>query len=66
METLSHLIALFVLVWGVIYGIPNYLTRLVSIITNSCYEQGMLGKVIDFIWVLGVIYLVYIQYWELL
>ena len=52
------IIGLFVIIYGVTYGIKNWLFRIVYIFEVGKWNQTMTGRILDVSWFVSVLWLV--------
>jgi len=58
MSLIDILVVLYLLIWGVVYGMTNTIKKFVAAITLRRITQNTFGKLGDALWVLSSIYTV--------
>ena len=56
MEIVNFVTVVAVLAYGLMFGIRNWILRIISIFTSSHYKQSEKGKWFDGIWIVLVVY----------
>lgn len=58
-EYLQLVVWLFVLTYGIAFGINNWVIRIISLFSDKRYVQNDIGKALDALWAICVAFLIW-------
>ena len=48
-------VLVYIVIYGIVLGVSNYFVSIVNVIRGTGHNQHIVGKILDFIWVLVII-----------